>query len=89
MDPFIPKWPSYTSKEIKKVEEIIKTGNVNYLYGTARKAFESEFSRFVGTNYAICIANGSLALTAALNALNIGKDEAITTPRLLSPQLHV
>ena len=82
MDSLIPKWPSYTPEEKKKVEEIIKTGNVNYLYGTEGKAFENEFSRFVGTNYAICIANGSLALTAALNALNIGEgDEVITTPR--------
>ena len=82
MDSSIPKWPSYTPEEIKKVEEIIKTGNVNYLYGSEGKAFENEFSRYVGTNYAICIANGSLALTAALNALNIGEgDEVITTPR--------
>ena len=82
MDSLIPKWPSYTPEEIKKVEEIIKTGNVNYLYGSEGKAFENEFSRYVGTNYAICIANGSLALTAALNALNIGEgDEVITTPR--------
>ena len=45
MDSLIPKWPSYTPEEIKKVEEIIKTGNVNYLYGSEGKAFENEFSR--------------------------------------------
>lgn len=82
MDFKIPKWPSYTLEESKKVEEIIKSGNVNYLYGCEGKAFEKEFAKFAGTEHAICIANGSLALSVALHALNIGRDdEVITTPR--------
>ena len=82
MDFKLPSWPSYSKEEIRKVEEIIDSGNVNYLYGFEGKNFEKEFAQFAGTNHAICIANGSLALSVALHALKIGNgDEVITTPR--------
>jgi len=82
MDFKLPRWPSYTEEEKRKVEEIIASGNVNYLYGFEGKSFEKEFAQFAGTKHAICIANGSLALSVALHALKIGNgDEVITTPR--------
>ena len=46
------------------------------------QSFEQEFSEWVGTDHAIALANGSLALSAAYLAIGLGKgDEVITTPR--------
>ena len=39
----INKWPNYEEDEIFKVEEILKSGKVNYWTGTEGKLFEKEF----------------------------------------------
>ena len=76
------KWPNYTSEEIKRVTEVIKSGKVNYWTGNEVKNFEKEFSNFIGNKYSVAVSNATLALEASLMALNIGKgDEVITTPR--------
>lgn len=75
-------WPKYTAEEIKAVSSVLKSGKVNYLYGNISKEFEKEFSSYVGTNYALALANGTLALDIALRAIGITKgDEVIVTPR--------
>lgn len=44
------------------------------------KSFEKEFSQYIGTEYAVAVANGTDALKIALRALDIGEgDEVITT----------
>ena len=77
-----PSWPYYSQEEIKKVNDILISGNVNYWTGDEGKNFEKEFSNFCLTKYAITLANGSLALSAAYLALGVkNKSELITTPR--------
>tara|TARA_B100000886_G_scaffold169383_1_gene115985 strand:- start:12420 stop:13589 length:1170 start_codon:yes stop_codon:yes gene_type:complete len=77
-----PKWPQYSQEEIKKVNDILISGNVNYWTGEEGKNFEKEFSNFCLSKYAITLANGSLALSAAYLALGVKNDaELITTPR--------
>ena len=75
-------WPKYSEEEISAVSMVLRSGKVNYLYGQNGNLFEKEFSDFVGTKYALALANGTLALDVALRALNISKnDEVIVTPR--------
>ena len=51
----------------------------NYILGSEVEAFETEFSRFIGTKFAVGVANGTDALELALRSLNIGLgDEVIT-----------
>ena len=46
------------------------------------RAFENEFSQFVGSGYAVAVANGTVALDLALKALGVGPgDDVIVTPR--------
>jgi len=75
-------WPSYTQEEANKVSEIILSNKVNYWTGTEGRKFEKEFARFAETDYAVAVANGTVALDLALHALEIGDgDEVIVTPR--------
>ena len=75
-------WPYFSKEEIKKVSQVIKSGKVNYWTGEECKKFEKEFSKYMGLNYCISVANASLGLEAALLSLNLKKnDEVITTPR--------
>ena len=75
-------WPSYSSEEVDAVKSVLVSGKVNYWTGNQCKKFESEYSDWVGVNYSIAMANGTVALDAALTALEIGPgDEVIVTPR--------
>ncbi len=69
-----------TEKRAQLVEafnKFLDTGH--YILGPESTAFEAEFAAFVGTKYAIGVANGLEALQIALLALNIGPgDEVIT-----------
>ena len=76
------KWPSYDDEEIAAVTAALASGKVNYWTGTEGRAFEREFASWTGSNKAIALANGTLALDVALKALGIGPgDEVIVTPR--------
>jgi len=75
-------WPFYDHDEIEAVYRVLQSGNVNYWTGEECCLFEKEFAANAGVNYAVALMNGSLALEAALMALNIGKnDEVIVTSR--------
>lgn len=79
--PFSP-WPSYSEEEINAVTRVLQSNKVNYWTGTECRAFEKEFAKFTDSEYAITLANGTVALDLALKALDIKDgDEVITTPR--------
>lgn len=78
---FLP-WPFYDHDEIEAVYRVLQSGNVNYWTGEEGCLFEREFAANTGVNYAVALMNGTVALEAALMALNIGKDdEVIVTSR--------
>lgn len=75
-------WPSFTLEEAQAVQRVLLSNKVNYWTGTECREFEKEFADFVGSRYAVSLANGTLALDLALNGLGIGVgDEVIVTPR--------
>ena len=77
-----PAWPSFDQTQIDAASAVLKSGKVNYWTGNECKAFETEFANHANTDYAISLANGSLALSAAYLAIGLGEnDEVITTPR--------
>lgn len=79
--PFSP-WPSFTQEEADAVSRVLLSNKVNYWTGQEGREFEREFAAFAGTEYAIAVANGTLALDLALKGLGIGAgDEVVVTPR--------
>ena len=75
-------WPSFTQDEADAVSQVLLSNKVNYWTGTECREFEKEFAAWVGTDYAVALANGTLALDVALQAMGIGEgDEVIVTPR--------
>lgn len=78
----LSSWPSFTEEEADTVRDVLLSNKVNYWTGQEGREFEREFAEFVGTEYAIALANGTVALDLALNALGIGPgDEIIVTSR--------
>ncbi len=79
--PFSP-WPSFTEEEANAVRDVLLSNKVNYWTGQEGRQFEREFAEYVGTEYAIALANGTVALDLALNALDVGAGgEVIVTSR--------
>ncbi|MYM36169.1 aminotransferase class I/II-fold pyridoxal phosphate-dependent enzyme [Duganella sp. FT94W] len=79
--PFAP-WPSFTNEEAEAVKNVLLSNKVNYWTGNECRAFEKEFAAWAGTEHAVALSNGTLALDVALKALGVGPgDEVIVTPR--------
>lgn len=79
--PFSP-WPSFTEEEANAVRDVLLSNKVNYWTGQECREFEREFAVFADAEYAIALANGTVALDLALKGLDIGAgDEVVVTPR--------
>lgn len=75
-------WPSFTAEEAAAVQKVLLSNKVNYWTGGECREFEKEFAAWCGTEFAVVLSNGTLALDVALKALGIGPgDEVIVTPR--------
>lgn len=79
--PFVT-WPYYDEDELAAAMQVLQSGHVNYWTGYEGHKFEEEYAAFVGSNYAVALMNGSVALEAALFALGVMQDdEVIVTSR--------
>ena len=77
-----PPWPSYSEEEADAARRVLLSNRVNYWTGDEGRYFEREFAAFAGTEHAVAVANGTLALDLALRGLDIGPgDEVIVPPR--------
>lgn len=75
-------WPSFSEEEADAVRAVILSNKVNYWTGQECREFEKEFAAWAGTEYAVALANGTVALDVALKALDVGEgDEVIVTSR--------
>ncbi|MCG8523312.1 MAG: DegT/DnrJ/EryC1/StrS aminotransferase family protein [Pseudomonadales bacterium] len=75
-------WPSFTQEEADAVSSVLLSNKVNYWTGSETRSFERDFAEFSGTDYAVAVANGTVALDLALKGLGIGHgDEVIVTSR--------
>ena len=70
--------PVLGREEVEAVRKIFESGVL--VQGERIKIFEKEFAEYIGVEHAVAMANGTLALDAALKALKLGPgDEVITS----------
>ena len=82
LNTILSPWPSFTQEEAEAVSRVLLSNKVNYWTGSECREFEKEFAAFAGTQYAVALANGTLALDVALKAMGIGAgDDVIVTSR--------
>ena len=75
-----PAWPHYDDEQIAIVGDVLRSGKVNYWTGEITREFEREFAEFVGTRHAVAVANGTVALELALEALQIPQGSEVIVP---------
>jgi dTDP-4-amino-4,6-dideoxygalactose transaminase len=73
-------WPSFDEKAIRAVEEVLRSGKVNYWTGRKGMEFENKFAQWQGSRYAISTATGTAALHVALSTLGIGPGDEVIVP---------
>lgn len=79
--PFSP-WPDYDDHEKQAVLSVLDSNKVNYWTGQECREFEKEFAAYTDSEYAIAVANGTVALDLAWQALDLPKgSEVIVTSR--------
>jgi len=76
----LPPWPQFDEKAIKAVEEVLRSGKVNYWTGRKGMEFERRFAAWQGSGHAISVATGTAALHVALSALGIGPGDEVIVP---------
>src|ERR1700675_4373980 len=78
----MPGWPEFAPDEIAAATAVLRSGKVNYWTGDEGKEFEKEFSEHLGVRFSVAVANGTVAIELALQALGIGDGhEVVVTPR--------
>lgn len=79
--PFSP-WPDFDADEKQAVLDVLDSNKVNYWTGQQCREFEKKFADYFETEYAIAVANGTVALDLAWQALDLPKgSEVIVTSR--------
>lgn len=75
-------WPSFTKEEAEAVSNVLLSNKVNYWTSSECQEFEKEFAFWCGCDYAVALANGTVALDLAFKGLGVGPgDEVIVTSR--------
>lgn len=75
-------WPCFSEEEANAARDVLLSNKVNYWTGEKCREFETAFAVWSECQYAIAMANGTVALDSALRALGIGSgDEVIVTSR--------
>jgi dTDP-4-amino-4,6-dideoxygalactose transaminase len=73
-------WPAFDERAVRAVEEVLRSGKVNYWTGRNGMEFEKRFAEWQGSKFAISTTNGTSALHVALTALGIGPGDEVIVP---------
>jgi dTDP-4-amino-4,6-dideoxygalactose transaminase len=73
-------WPVFAEDERAAAMRVLESGRVNYWTGAEGRAFEEEFATYTGAEHAVAVANGTVALELALEALGIGPGDDVIVP---------
>jgi dTDP-4-amino-4,6-dideoxygalactose transaminase len=73
-------WPNFDERSIKAVENVLRSGKVNYWTGPKGMEFEKRFAEWQGSKYAISVATGTAALHVGLASMGIGPGDEVIVP---------
>ncbi len=76
----LPHWPAFDESAIRAVEQVLRSGKVNYWTGPNGMEFEKRFAEWQASKFAISVATGTAALHVCLSALGIGPGDEVIVP---------
>jgi len=75
-----PSWPVQGAPEEEGILKVLKSGHWGRTTGRRVEAFEQAYAQLMGARYCIATANGTSALIAAMNAVDIGPGDEVLLP---------
>lgn len=76
-----PAWPISDERDVQRMSEVVRSGKWSWL-GAHERAFCQEFARFIGAKYCIGLANGTVTLQCALQAVGVTPGDEVVVPAL-------
>ena len=76
-----PAWPVAGDLEVSWMESVVRSGQWSWK-GTHETAFCDEFRNFIGSRYCLCLANGTVTLQCALQAVGVEPGHEVIVPGL-------
>ncbi|MEJ2702391.1 MAG: aminotransferase class I/II-fold pyridoxal phosphate-dependent enzyme, partial [Sedimentisphaerales bacterium] len=76
-----PRWPFWDKNEEGALLDVLQSGVWSY-NGPKEAEFNKAFAKFIGTKYALSVANGTVSLQLALEACGIGLGDEVIVPGL-------
>jgi hypothetical protein len=73
-------WPFFDDELCDASTRVLRSGKVNYWTGNEGKLFEQEYAASIGSEHAIALTNGTVALELALYGLGIGPGDEVIVP---------
>ncbi len=74
-----PRWPRSGAWEARMMANVVRSGRWSWL-GPHERAFCEEFSAFIGSRYALALANGTVTLQCALQAVGVEPGDEVIVP---------
>jgi L-glutamine:2-deoxy-scyllo-inosose/3-amino-2,3-dideoxy-scyllo-inosose aminotransferase len=74
-------WPRPAGREMDLLGQVVRSGNWGF-DGPMEAEFEQRFAAYQGAAYGLCVANGTVALQLALEALDVGAGDEVIVPGL-------
>ena len=76
-----PSWPIRTEDDALRVADVVRSGHWSWI-GDQERAFCEEYARFIGTRFCLCMANGTVTLQCALQAVGVVPGDEVVVPAL-------
>lgn len=76
-----PVWPQAGEQEVEWMEEVVRSGKWSWM-GEHEKAFCEDYARFIGTDYCLCLSNGTVTIQCALQAVGVEPGDEVIVPGL-------
>lgn len=76
-----PAWPVAGDLDVSRMEQVVRSGKWSWL-GEHELAFCQEFAGYIGTRHALCLANGTVTLRCALQAVGVVPGDEVIVPGL-------
>lgn len=74
-------WPITGDQELAWMEEVVRSGKWSWV-GPHEQAFCQEFATFIGSKYALGLANGTVTLQCGLQAVGVEPGDDVIVPGL-------
>jgi L-glutamine:2-deoxy-scyllo-inosose/3-amino-2,3-dideoxy-scyllo-inosose aminotransferase len=74
-----PTWPVCEEWEAEQMAEVVRSGRWSWL-GPHEMAFCRDYAEFIGTRHCLCLANGTVTLQCALQAVGVEPGHEVIVP---------